>query len=59
MAERVKFFKNGHRSINIRPDLFEAIANEAEDRDLLPAQVLQEIVKKHYGIGKLVDSDGK
>lgn len=50
MKTRVKFFKDGHKTINVRPDLYELISEDAERRALFPVQVLQEIIIKHYNL---------
>jgi hypothetical protein len=47
---RNKLFINGHRTINIRPDLYEKIADEGQEAEprQLPSQVLEKIVVKHF-----------
>ena len=56
---RAKFFKNGHRTINIRPGLYDLIAQDADERQprQFPAQVLEEIVVKHYKITEKTDEE--
>ena len=47
---RTKLFINGHRTINIRPDLYGKITEEGQEQEprQLPSQVLEKIVVKYF-----------
>ena len=47
---RAKLFKDGHRTLNVKPELYELVAEEAKNSTprLFPAQVLEIILTKHY-----------